>query len=101
MNLEKEIEILKQEITFLKQVMFTKADGETHYRKNKKRMYDYFKKHADQIETPVAPVKIQRQQTVSAEVLNEIPEDLKIEIAEQNDINEHYLLNRGVTSLLD
>lgn len=105
MDFEKEIQDLKQEIAFLKQVMFTKADGDTHYKKNKKRIYDYFKVKQSEFMLPppaiIKPPKQQRMSTLSAEVLNEIPNDVIQEISEQNDISEEYLLSRGIASILD
>jgi len=105
MNLEKEIQDLKKEIAFLKQVMFTKAEGEAHYKKNKKRIYDYFKVKKDGFMLPppaiIRPPKLQRMSTLSAEVLNKIPDDLIQEISEQNDINDQYLLTRGITSIIN
>lgn len=101
MSLEKEIQNLKDEIAFLKQVMFTKTDGENHYKKNKARIYNYFKKNTD-VKISSSPTKLQKKTSFFTEnISNEIPTDVMNEVAQQTDINEHYLLTRGVTSLLN
>ena len=92
MDFQKEIEELKQEIKFLKQVMFTKADGDTHYKKNKQRVYDLFKTQQKQLISP--PVLDTTQQEIDN------LEPVEDNIMQQDVIDNEYLLSRGIASIL-